>query len=489
MKRLKFLAIIAFVAISQFSMAGPYDDLLSACKKGDLAGVKAAVEAGANINQLDAGGNAPIATAVFWPEIVSYLLEKGADPNLGANSALYAAVVDYSVDVVKILLEHGADVNKGTILPASDPAAVLRSMVDAEKAKGKKANKTLIAAYEGEIAKLSSATKEMVITPLSYAIGSSNCVECVKLLLDAGAKIDMKDAENGNLIYTLASSAHEPEVRINGFKTVHPVMENMGYVLPDWFKNLDASRCGKAEDILKLLIQKGLDINDASTTYGFTALGRALYYKKISIAKVLLENGADPKIASDYHSGEQKLATIYPICQAAELGDLELMKMMVEKGADINTAAKGMSLMNVSNLTSGENYTPLILSLYNGKVDIATYLIEKGADINIGVEGNAFVKPSNVPSNLNLYCMVVVTKKTPIYWAIEAGAIDVVKLLAEKMLWKFNPDYTIKSMGGSVSNGIYKYECKFEKTKYKPSQWADKMEQKEIEKFLLSKGM
>lgn len=485
----KLVLGISFLAMTQFVFAGPYEDLVSACKKGDLAAVKSAVEAGANVNQLDAAGNAAIASAVFWPEIVTYLLEKGADPSLGNSTALYGALVYYSVDVMKILLEHGADVNKGATLPAMDPAAVMRSMVDAEKAKGKKANKIIIKAYEDEIAKLPPPTKEIIQTPLAYAAGNSNCVECVKMLLDAGANTDVKDGENGNLIYSIASSAAEPEIRINGFKGTHSVLEGMGFVLPDWFKNLDASRVGKAEDILKLLLAKGLDVNDANTTYGYTALGRALYYKKISIAKILLENGADPKIAIDYHSGEQKLAIIYPICQAAEVGDLEIMKLIVEKGADINTPAKGMSLMNVSNLTAGENYTPLILSLANGKADVATYLIEKGADINIGVEGTAFVRPGNIPSYVNLYCQVIVTKKTPIYWAIEGGHLDVVKLLAEKMLWKYNPDYTIRSMGGSVTYGGFEYKCIFDKTKYSPSLWAEKMDQKEIMKFLLTKGM
>jgi hypothetical protein len=57
------------------------------------------------------------------------------------------------------------------------------------------------------------------------------------------------------------------------------------------------------------------------------------------------------------------------------------------------------------------------------------------------------------------------------------------------MLWKYNPDYTIRSMGGSVTYGGFEYKCIFDKTKYSPSHWAEKMDQKEIMKFLLTKGM
>jgi len=473
----------------QASLAGPQEDLITACKQGNLNGAKTAIAAGANVNLVDAAGLVPMGYAVMWPEVVSYLIENGADPNLGKCTPLYNAVVYYSVDVIKLLLAKGADVNKGVIISGNSEVSIYQKLLDDEKAKGKKANKAIIKTYEDLIAKAGPAKPDKNESPLQYAVANSNCVECVKLLLDAGAKTDVKDGENGNLIYTLASSAAEPEVRINGWKSQIPTFETTyGMKFPDWFRSLE-TRCGKAEDILKLILQKGLDVNDANTTYGFNALGRALYYKKISIAKQLIQNGADPKIAINYHSGEKTLAEIFPICQAAEVGDLELMKMIIEKGADINTRAKGMSLMNIQNLTGGENYTPLNLSLANGKPDIAAYLIEKGADINIGVEGYVAVKPQNIPDNIDLHCLVSVTKKTPIYWAIEVGSMDVVKLLAEKMLWKFNPDYTVKTLGGSVSQGVITYNCITYKDKYSPSAWALEVGQKEIAGFLLSKGM
>jgi len=489
MKKLFSIVLISFMMI-QASWAGPQEDLITACKQGKLDGVKAAISAGANVNQMDAQGQVPMGYAVMWPEVVSYLLDKGADPNGGNTTALYNAVVYYSVDVIKLLLAKGADVNKGIIVSGNPTTDVYKKMLEDEKAKGKKANKIAIKTYEDLIASAGPAKAETRQSPLEYAVANSNCVECVKLLLDAEAKTDGKDAENGNLIYTLASSAAEPQVRIDGWKSQIPTFEtSYGMKFPDWFKNLDATRCGKAEDILKLLFTKGLDVNDANTTYGYTALGRALQYKKIPIAKLLLQNGADPNITIKYHLAEKSLAEIFPICQAAEVGDLELMKLIVEKGADINTRAKGMSLMNIQNLTGGENYTPLNLALANGKPDVAAFLISKGADINIGVEGSVAVRPKNIPDNVNLYCLVSVTKKTPIYWAIEAGSMDVVQLLAEKMLWKFNPDYTVKSAGGYVDHAGMRYSCLTYKDKYSPSSWAIEVGQDEIAKFLMTKGM
>lgn len=486
MKIKKLLLGIAFIASSQFIMAGPYEDLIDACKKGNLEGVKTAVESGANVNQLDAGGNAPIASATFWPEIVSYLIEKGADPNLGTNSALYSAVVNYSVDVVRILLEKGANVNKGTENPAYDPGAYLRGLVEDEKAKGKKANKAIIAAFEAELANMPPPTAASSVSPLSYAMGSSNCVECIKLLLEAGA---LKDVGEWNPIYSLVSSAQDPSVRIDGLKNVYPVLEGMGYVLPDWYKNLDETRCGQPEEILKLLIQHGAKINDLNTSEGYTPLGRALYYQKISMSKLMLQMGADPTVTSKITSDPKAQITteVFPICQASEVGDLELMQLMLEKGANINSLAKGMSLMNMQKLTGGENYTPLNLALANGKIDIAAYLIEKGADLSIGVQGTTFVK-GNI-SKANLICQVIVTNKTPIYWAIESGSLSTVQILTAKLKDKASPEYTIKTLGGGTTDGIYDYSCKFTRTKYSPSQWANEIGNKEIEEYLSTNGL
>lgn len=486
MKTKKLFLSIAFIAFSHFMMAGPYEDLIDACKKGNLEGVKTAVESGANINQLDAGGNAPIASATFWPEIVSYLLEKGADPNLGTNTALYSAVINYSVDVVKVLLENGADINKGTQETAYDPGAYLRGMIEDEKAKGKKANKAIIAAFEAELANMPPPKAGGSVSPLSYAMGSSNCVECVKLLLEAGA---LKDVGVWNPIYSLVSSAQDPSVRINGLKNVYPVLEGMGYVLPDWYKNLDGTRCGQPEEILKLLIQHGAKINELNTTEGYTPLGRTLYYGKISMAKLMLQMGADPSITSKITADPkaQTITEVIPICQAAEVGDLELMKLMVEKGADINSAAKGMALMNMQKLTGGENYTPLNLALANGKEDVAAFLIEKGADLTIGVQGTTFVK-GNI-SKANLICQVIVTNKTPIYWAIESGSLSTVQLLTVKLKDKTSPEYTIKTLGGGTTDGVYDYSCKFTRTKYSPSQWANEIGNKEIEEYLSANGL
>jgi ankyrin repeat protein len=66
----------------------PIFDAILAC---NLTNVKILVEAGANLNQQDAGGNTPIIAAAIQVQydIVYYLLQVGADPKINNNTLTY----------------------------------------------------------------------------------------------------------------------------------------------------------------------------------------------------------------------------------------------------------------------------------------------------------------------------------------------------------------------------------------------------------------
>jgi hypothetical protein len=63
MKSKKYVFLVTLVSISLLSFAGPNEDLVNACKQGDLAAAKAAIEAGADVNAKDAGGSMAIDNA------------------------------------------------------------------------------------------------------------------------------------------------------------------------------------------------------------------------------------------------------------------------------------------------------------------------------------------------------------------------------------------------------------------------------------------
>jgi len=106
--------IVAPIAISSSANAQTGDDLISAVMYQDLDKVKGLAEAGVDLNYQDGnyGSTALIVACQYnMVEIGRYLIEKGADVNLAANSGhtpLMAACTR-SEELVDLLLEKGAD--------------------------------------------------------------------------------------------------------------------------------------------------------------------------------------------------------------------------------------------------------------------------------------------------------------------------------------------------------------------------------------------
>ncbi|HPS03588.1 MAG TPA: ankyrin repeat domain-containing protein, partial [Candidatus Sumerlaeota bacterium] len=88
--------------------------LREAVEAGNLAQVRAQVEAGGDLNALDEG-LAPLHRAVLsgQADVVSYLVERGANVNVRCQlgrTPLHYAVAQNQMGMVRFLLSHGADV-------------------------------------------------------------------------------------------------------------------------------------------------------------------------------------------------------------------------------------------------------------------------------------------------------------------------------------------------------------------------------------------
>lgn len=89
--------------------------MMFAARVGDLASAKLLVAAGAKPNDADAWGISATALAAHseFTELVEFLLDEGADPNIGEAgfTALHAAVMRRDERMVTALLAHKADPN------------------------------------------------------------------------------------------------------------------------------------------------------------------------------------------------------------------------------------------------------------------------------------------------------------------------------------------------------------------------------------------
>jgi len=103
----------------------------------------------------------------------------------------------------------------------------------------------------------------------------------------------------------------------------------------------------------------GLLSGCATTTS--TPLMSAAESGDINTVKNLIDKGADVNVRDEYQ--------YTPLHKASEGGYTETVKLLIDKGADVN--AKGRW-----------NLTPLHYAVREGHADIAVFLVDKGADVN-----------------------------------------------------------------------------------------------------------
>ncbi|MDX1924857.1 MAG: ankyrin repeat domain-containing protein [Rickettsiaceae bacterium] len=138
-------------------------------------------------------------------------------------------------------------------------------------------------------------------------------------------------------------------------------------------------------DLLRILIEKGVDLSLKDSS-NISPICAAITYNQTESAKILLENEA--KIDEDEE--------IILMNSASRNNNLELVKLLVSKGIDVNP--RGLY-----------STTPLheVCGLMRGNSDLVKYLLTKGAIVNaIDTNGN-----------------------TPLHSACKSGSIEIVKLL------------------------------------------------------------
>ncbi len=128
---------LRFILVLLFLMTGCATPLRQTVEKGDINGVKALLDQGADVNESFYGETALMLASCYGHiEIVKMLLDRGADVNTvrgGGWSALSSAASGRHTDIVKLLLNRGADIDKAiwglrenTITQAKDAVVVLK---------------------------------------------------------------------------------------------------------------------------------------------------------------------------------------------------------------------------------------------------------------------------------------------------------------------------------------------------------------------------
>ncbi|GAB1315662.1 NACHT domain-containing protein [Madurella fahalii] len=319
-------------------------------------------------------------------EVVTLLLDRGADPNLGwRSSPLHAAV--RHVDVARVLLSRGADVDmvgQGFLLALAasyGSTGMVNLLLDREADVNEGSPFT---ALERAASQLRSDTLQLLLergadvnggvchTPLEAA-ASEGYTEHGQLLLDRGADVDL-----GIWNTPLETAAGRIFTEFVQLLLDRGASVNLGIKrMP-----LEVAAFHERVEHVQLLIDFGADIDLGIER---TPLEAAAWSKEVESVRLLLDRGANVNLGIERT----------PLETAAYYGRTEHVRLLIDRGADINL---------------GIIETPLeaAMSQWTGEMECVQLLLDRGADVNLGI------------------------KKTPLDAAVEKGHVDLVQLLLNR---------------------------------------------------------
>jgi len=265
--------------------------LMYAAAVGSIEAMTLLIDNGADINAVNGTG----ATALIWaaPDIgrVKLLLSKGADVKAasqrGRTALFVAARSDGSAPVVRLLLSVGADAKAADATGIS----VLYSAADG--------NDTETIRLLVEAGADVNAADALGFTPLIHAAGRYN-IEAVKLLLAKGANVNAMTGSGFNKVkagtiglgnwtpLTAASQGPVELVRLlldAGAKVDVPDARNMTALM------LAAASDRPRPDVVRLLLARGANVN-ALSTEGETPLDWARKIGAPQVIQILKQSGA-----------------------------------------------------------------------------------------------------------------------------------------------------------------------------------------------------
>ena len=350
--------------------------LYLACVNGNAPMIDVLLHAGADPNSANPGGETALMTATRTgkPDAVRLLLDRGAAVNaresVRGQSALMWAILENHPEVVSLLLARGADVDAQSNISVPDGATGTPQATSAD-----------IGAHGAGIYRPRAVpTPSGGMTALLFAAREGN-LEIARILVDARADLERPSANGTHPLVVAIMNNHIQLAMFLLEKGADSNAADNFYKRTPLFaavemRNLDFTRESPPPladrrdpmDLIKALLAKGANPNAQVNTTpvrgfmqgsaswvsfdGQTAFIRAALAGDVTLMRLLLENGADPNIKTNEGSTALMAAAgvnwvVSQTYSRSEEEYLEAAKLCLERGADVNaTNSQGFTALH-----------------------------------------------------------------------------------------------------------------------------------------------
>lgn len=347
---------------------------------GFVCGLSAVSLAAAELSTADPDGTTPLHWAVRHDDLktAEALIKSGADVKAGNRygvTPMNLAAMNGSAAMIRKLLDAGADPNSAN--PSGETALMTAART------GKVDAVTLLL---DRGAKVNAKDDVHGQTALMWAV-LENHADVVELLLARGADI------NAHTNVTITKGEYVPArpaaASGNGIIRQRALPTPNGGMTPLLF----AIRDGNAP-MMRLLLDRGADLGQSSGNHTTPSL-IALLNGQVGIATELLDRGADPNAMDDYHRAALFAAIDLRNFNHEKYGDLptdgrdplELIKALLKKGANPNLKTDTVPVHGLMQFDASwvnfDGQTPFVRAALSGDIEVMRLLLESGADPNI----------------------------------------------------------------------------------------------------------
>lgn len=384
---------------SAFETIKKYNDVIVAsiqlCEdvnNNDLPAIERDLSSGANVNYVALTQHKFVKTPVLIlaiatgsVEVVKLLLSKGADPNCervyqfgDRCSALSDSLFSWPNDeIARVLIDAGADVNhieQGSTGKAKTKTPILSNAISKGNVEivklllSKGADPNCERVYDD--GQRYSALRDSIIEWPND--------EIARMLIDAGADINYveqntKDGLRCPILISAIAKSNVELVKLLLSKGAEPNCKRVFDSGSQFSALRDSISQWPNDEIAKMLINAGSDVNsveqNAKDGLRCSILISAISKKNVELVKLLLSKGANPNSERIIEDGTYDSALS---CSISDWPNDEIAKTLINAGADVNYIAQVKEI----------KVPVLTYAIQQGNVEIVKLLLSKGADPN-----------------------------------------------------------------------------------------------------------